>query len=269
MLKKIFSDHIWDNMKIYKPLIYNITNYVTANDCANILLAIGASPIMSDAVDEACDLAKICDGLNINIGTLNKNSIACMLKAGEKANELDKLIVLDPVGVGASEFRKNTVKLLLENIKFDVIKGNYSEIKVLCDSANKTNGVDVSEVDKIDGNKLYSIIDFALRAANKLNTVVAITGKIDVIANKKNAYCIFNGNSMMSKVTGTGCQLSALITAMACVNKKYLLEAVASAVCIMGISGEQAYKKLDFSLGNCSYRNYIIDAVYNFDKQSF
>lgn len=269
MLKKIFTEHIWHNLKKSKPLVYNITNYVTVNDCANILLAVGGSPIMSDAVEEAEDLVKICDGLNINIGTLNNNSIECMLTAGKKANELDKFIIFDAVGVGASEFRKNTAKLLMENIKFDVIKGNLSEIMVLFDRSNKTRGVDVNKNDEIDKQKLDDIVKFALNVANKLNSIIVITGKIDIIADKKNAYCIFNGNEMMSKVTGTGCQLSSLIAAVACVNKNFLLEAVASAVCIMGISGEIAYKKLKFDSGNASYRNYIIDAVYNFDVRDF
>lgn len=269
MLKKIFAEHIWCNLKESKPLVYNITNYVTANDCANILLAVGGSPIMSDAVEEAEDLVKICDGLNINIGTLNNNSIKCMLTAGKTANELEKFIIFDAVGVGASEFRKNTAKLLMENIKFDVIKGNFSEIAVLFDSSNKTRGVDANENDEIDKEKLDDIVKFALNVANKLNSLIVITGKIDIIADKKNAYCIFNGNEMMSKVTGTGCQLSSLIACVACINKNFLLEAVTSAVCIMGISGEIAYKKLNFDSGNLSYRNYIIDAVYNFNVRDF
>ncbi|MBR2382173.1 MAG: hydroxyethylthiazole kinase, partial [Anaerotignum sp.] len=120
-----------ENVRKTCPLIHNITNYVTVNDCANVLLACGGSPIMSDDVDEAEEITTICGGLNINIGTLNQRTIPTMHKAGRKANALGHPVVLDPVGAGASVLRTKTAKELIEDVQFTVIRGNISEIKAL------------------------------------------------------------------------------------------------------------------------------------------
>ena len=120
-----------ENVRKGVPLVHNITNYVTVNDVANILLACGGSPIMSDEPEDVEDITAICGGLNINIGTLNQRSIEGMFRAGKKANELDHVVLLDPVGAGASALRTNTAVELMEKIRFTVIRGNISEIKTL------------------------------------------------------------------------------------------------------------------------------------------
>ena len=120
-----------ENVRKNCPLIHNITNYVTVNDCANIVIACGASPIMADDKEEVAEITTICSGLNINIGTLNSRTIASMLIAGKRANELNHPVVLDPVGAGASKLRTETAMQLLEDVKFSVIRGNISEIKTL------------------------------------------------------------------------------------------------------------------------------------------
>ena len=120
-----------ENVRAKCPLIHNITNYVTVNDCANIIIACGAAPIMADDRDEAAEITSLCGGLNINIGTLNSRTIASMFLAGKRANELGHPVVLDPVGAGASKLRTDTAIQLLEEVKFTVIRGNISEIKSL------------------------------------------------------------------------------------------------------------------------------------------
>ena len=120
-----------ENVRKGVPLVHNITNYVTVNDVANILLACGGSPIMSDEPEDVEDITAICGGLNINIGTLNQRSIEGMFRAGKKANELNHVVLLDPVGAGASALRTNTAVELMEKIRFTVIRGNISEIKTL------------------------------------------------------------------------------------------------------------------------------------------
>ena len=120
-----------ENVRNTVPLVHNITNYVTVNDVANILLACGGSPIMSDEPEDVEDITSICGGLNINIGTLNQRSIEGMFRAGAKANALGHVVLLDPVGAGASALRTNTAVELMEKIKFTVIRGNISEIKTL------------------------------------------------------------------------------------------------------------------------------------------
>ena len=130
----------FENVKMKTPLVHNITNYVTVNDVANVLLACGGSPIMADDIDDVEDITSICGGLNINIGTLNKNTIPSMLAAGKKANELGHAVLLDPVGAGASRLRTETAIKLLNEIKFDVIRGNISEIKTLAFGSGSTKG---------------------------------------------------------------------------------------------------------------------------------
>ena len=106
------------NVRAKSPLVHNITNYVTVNDCANIVLACGASPIMADDAAEVEDITSLCAGLNLNIGTLNSRTIPSMLLAGHTANRLGRPVVLDPVGAGASHLRTETALRLLREVKF-------------------------------------------------------------------------------------------------------------------------------------------------------
>ena len=252
-----------ENVRKNCPLIHNITNYVTVNDCANVLLACGGSPIMSDDVDEAEEITSICGGLNINIGTLNQRTIPAMHKAGKKANELGHPVVLDPVGAGASRLRTQTAKDLIDNVKFTVIRGNISEIKALALGEGGARGVDADVADKVTEENLAQAVDFAKEFAKKTGAVIAITGAIDIVADGEKAYCIYNGHPMMSSITGTGCQLSAVTAAYVTANPDTPLEAAAAAVCLMGVCGEKAYKRLTEQDGNATYRNYIIDAIFH------
>ena len=252
-----------ENVRKTCPLIHNITNYVTVNDCANVLLACGGSPIMSDDVDEVEEITAICGGLNINIGTLNQRTIPAMHKAGKKANELGHPVVLDPVGAGASALRTQSAKELIKAVKFAVIRGNISEIKALALGEGGARGVDADVADQVTKENLPQVVAFAKDFAKKTGAVIAITGAIDIVADGERAFCIYNGHPMMSSITGTGCQLSALIAAYVTANQKNLLEATAAAVCLMGICGEKAYERLTSQDGNATYRNYIIDTVFN------
>lgn len=256
-------ENILENVRKQCPLIHNITNYVTVNDCANIVLACGASPIMADDKNEAADITEICAGLNINIGTLNTRTVDSMLIAGKRANELNHPIVLDPVGAGASKLRTDTAMQLLKEVKFSVIRGNISEIKTLASGSGTTKGVDADVADRITEDNLDEAVAFAKAFAEKTGAVIVITGAIDVAADSKKAYCIRNGHSMMSSITGTGCQLSAMTAAFVTANPEYPLEAAAAAVCAMGYAGEVAHSRLTEMDGNATYRSYIIDAVYN------
>ena len=253
----------FENVRSTCPLIHNITNYVTVNDCANMVLACGASPIMADDAAEVEDITTICGGLNINIGTLNSRTITSMLLAGKKANLLGHPVVLDPVGAGASQLRTDTANRLLREVKFTVIRGNISEIKTLASGAGTTKGVDADVADKVTEENLDSAVAFAKAFAARTGAVVAITGAIDIVADAHKAYCIRNGHPMMSSITGTGCQLSALTAAFVTANPDQPLEAAAAAVCAMGLAGEIAHSRLSPLDGNSTYRNYIIDAVYN------
>ena len=253
----------FENVRSTCPLIHNITNYVTVNDCANMVLACGASPIMADDAAEVEDITTICGGLNINIGTLNSRTITSMLLAGKKANLLGHPVGRDPVGAGASQLRTDTANRLLREVKFTVIRGNISEVKTLASGAGTTKGVDADVADKVTEENLDSAVAFAKAFAARTGAVVAITGAIDIVADAHKAYCIRNGHPMMSSITGTGCQLSALTAAFVTANPDQPLEAAAAAVCAMGLAGEIAHSRLSPLDGNSTYRNYIIDAVYN------
>lgn len=254
------------NVRTSVPLVHNITNYVTVNDVANILLACGGSPIMSDEPEDVEDITSICGGLNINIGTLNRRSIEGMSRAGKKANELGHILVLDPVGAGASALRTDTAVKLMDELKFDVIRGNISEIKTLALGSGTTKGVDADIADAVTQETLDEAVVFAKDFAKKAGCIAAITGAIDLVSDGNTCYVIRNGRAEMGKITGTGCQLSGMMTAFLVANPEEKLKAAAAAVCAMGLAGELAWERMQDGDGNAAYRNRIIDAVYNMDE---
>lgn len=256
-----------ENVRKTVPLVHNITNYVTVNDVANVLLACGGSPIMSDEPKDVVDITAICGGLNINIGTLNVRTIEGMFVAGKKSNELGHPVLLDPVGAGASALRTDTAVKLLEEIKFDVIRGNISEIKTLALGSGTTKGVDADVADAVTEENLDSAVAFAKDFAKKMECIVAITGAIDLVSDGEKCYVIRNGRPEMGKITGTGCQLSGMMTAFVVANPDAKLEAAAAAVCAMGLAGEIGFSRMQEGDGNSTYRNRIIDAIYNMDGE--
>ena len=241
-----------ENVRNTVPLVHNITNYVTVNDVANILLACGGSPIMSDEPEDVEDITSICGGLNINIGTLNQRSIEGMFRAGAKANALGHVVLLDPVGAGASALRT-------------VIRGNISEIKTLALGSGTTKGVDADVADAVTDANLDSAVKFVKDFAAKSGAIVAVTGAIDLVSDGTACYVIRNGRPEMGKITGTGCQLSGMMTAFVVANPDNKLEAAAAAVCAMGLAGEIGWSRMAEGDGNSTYRNRIIDAIYNMD----
>lgn len=253
---------ILENVRNTTPLVHCITNYVTVNDVANVLLACGGSPIMADAAEEVEEITAICTALDINIGTLNDRTIAAMLKAGKKANKLSHPVVLDPVGAGASSLRTKTTFDLLTNVKFSVIRGNISEIKTVDLGSGTTQGVDADVRDTVTEANLEEAVSFAKRLSEKTGAVIAITGAIDIVADSTSAFVIRNGHPSMSKITGTGCMLTAMIAAFVGANQELPLLATAAAVCTMGLCGERAYHRVELeNAGTSSMRTYIIDEI--------
>jgi len=258
--------NIIGNVRNKCPLVHNITNYVTVNDCANILLSCGGSPIMADDPSEVEEIIAISNALVINIGTLNSNTINSMILAGKKANKLKIPVVLDPVGAGASTLRTETTFKLLKEIKFSVIRGNISEIKTVgAGNSYKTRGVDANVSDSVTDKTLNETINFAKNLSNVTGAVIAITGATDIVANNENAYIINNGHQMMSKISGTGCMLSSVIGAYIGANDN-VLNSCAAAICAIGICGEEAYEKiLQNNEGTSSFKMYLIDSMSKID----
>lgn len=252
-----------ENVRAKSPLVHNITNYVTVNDVANVLLAAGGSPIMSDDADDVEDITSICGGLNINIGTLNKNTIPSMFLAGKKANALGHIVLLDPVGAGASRLRTDTANRLMHEVRFDAVRGNISEIKTLCTGSGTTKGVDADAVDAVTEANLDDGVALVKAFAKQTGCIIAVTGAIDLVSDGERCWCIRNGRAEMSRITGTGCQLSALMTAFLVANPDRKLDAAAAAVCMMGLAGEIGWANMQPGDGNSTYRNRIIDAIFN------
>ena len=268
-----------DQVRAHAPLIHNITNYVTVNDVANMILACGASPIMADEAEDAAEITVICGGLNLNIGTLNRRTIEGMFAAGRRAKGLGHPVLLDPVGAGASTLRTRTALEIMEKIRPDVIRGNISEIRTLWEnrpgrsrengeeqvSAGATRGVDADIKDAVTEENLEEGIAFAKAFAKEIGCIVAITGAIDLVSDGDSCYVIRNGRAQMSRITGTGCQLSGLMCAFVTANPEQKLAASAASVCAMGLAGEIGWSRMKDGEGNATYRNRIIDAVYQMD----
>lgn len=263
-MKELNFQDIFGEMKKKPAMVHCITNYVTINDVANIILAIGASPIMADDWMEVSEITSLCDSLVINIGTLKQNTVKSMLLAGKKANELGHMVIFDPVGVGASKFRTNTAMQLLDEIKFSVIRGNISEIKTLYEGKESSYGVDAKKDDAVTEDNLEKVIEMAKDLAKRTGSVIVITGKTDLITDGEKLYLVKNGVSDMSKVTGCGCMLDGVIASFVGANKTKTLEATTLAVCAMGICGEYAKER---AKGTGTFKVHLMDAMSHMNAE--
>ncbi len=247
-------------LKEKRPLVHHITNYVTVNDCANITLAIGASPVMADDIEEVEEMVSFASALVLNIGTLNSRSIASMLGAGKKAKARAIPIVFDPVGVGATALRTATAKRIVEEVGPTVIRGNMSEIKLIAGLDANIKGVD-SIADEFDGEKV------ACQLSQKLGCIIAITGKQDIIAQGERVCRIDNGHAILSQVTGTGCMASSL-TACYCGATDDWFTGAAAGVMTMGLAGELAQQSLKPGEGIGTFRTRLFDAVWSMTPEA-
>ena len=214
------------------PLVHNITNYVVMNNTANALLAVGASPVMAHSVDEVEEMASIASSLVINIGTLEKAWVEAMLLAGKTALSKQIPIVFDPVGAGATSYRTQICKQIIETCKPSIIRGNASEIIALCNANVQTKGVDSTASSD-------SALDSAKALALQTKAIVVISGQTDYITDGTLVNTVENGNPLMARVTGMGCTATAMVAAFAAINPNQL-EAATHAMAIMGIAGEIA-----------------------------
>ena len=248
-----------------KPLVQCITNFVTVNDCANIILASGGNATMASHPLEVEEAVRNVQALVCNMGAIDK--VDSMILAGKEANRQGIPVILDPVGAGGTGLRRDAVKRLLDEVHFTVIRGNASEIRYLAGQQTTGSGVDVCYSDEVSEGNLEASILMAAELAKKLDTVIAISGKIDVISNGKESCVLRNGCATMARITGSGCMLTSLIGAYcgACENS---FLAACSAMAVMGVSGEIAEeKRLRNNTGNATFRNDLIDAVFNLTEQ--
>lgn len=257
---------IADAVREKRPLVHCITNYVTVNDCANALLAVGASPVMADDEREIADIVAIASALVINIGTLNERTIRSMESAGKEAAKRGIPVILDPVGAGASKLRTETALSLIAEIPFAVIRGNASEIRTLATGTGTTRGVDASESDAAT-DRFDALKDEAARLAQKTGAVIAITGATDIVSDGAKAYAIRNGHPLMGRITGSGCMLSAITGAFATTRTGSPIDAVAAALATMGLAGEKA-ARAEAKRGTGRFRASLIDALSYLDARA-
>lgn len=259
-------ESIFENMLNSKPIVHCITNFVTVNDCANIILAGGGSPTMAHHQNEVEEITEKSHSLVLNMG--NVHEVSSMILSGKKSNELKHPVVIDPVGLGASMLRNETFAKLSQNIQFSVIRGNISEIKGIANGKGMTKGVDADETDKVTEDNLKETVAMAKRLSETLGSVIAISGSIDIAADKEKAYVIRNGHPIMARITGTGCMSTALIGAFCGGNPDNILEATAAAVAAMGVSGDIAFEKMKkFEGGTMMFRMFLIDSISNMTSE--
>ena len=276
---KIIKDiiHALETVKNNTPLTHCITNYVTINDCANAVLAIGGSPMMADDPEEVEEFVEIADTLVINIGKMSQSQIEAMIIGSKHGMETNTPIVLDPVAVGVTELRNNLVLKLINDSKIDVIRGNMSEIKaiarlveldeILTLNKAKSKGVDVSEDDEITKTNLNNNGTIVKALAKKLNIIIIASGAIDIISNGNTTYACENGDPLMPKITGSGCMLTSIIGAFCGVNDSFI--GGIAGTTIMGIAGELAGQEVEKeNSGTGTFRANLVDYLYKIDEQT-
>ncbi|SFU50628.1 hydroxyethylthiazole kinase [Clostridium sp. DSM 8431] len=260
-MSNFFINNEIEKIKEHRPLIHCITNYVTANDCANIVLALGGIPTMANLVDEVSEITPKADALVINIGTLSKDSAESMIIAGKAANKNNVPVVFDPVGAAASEARKKSALKILSEVKVSVVKGNIAEIKAILGMDSICKGVD--SLEELSEEEAKEVVK---EAALRIGAVVAITGKRDYISDGEKVYIVSNGHKILTRVTGTGCMTTSLIATYLGTTKDELTSTVLG-IASMGIAGEIAYKNLKDREGSGTLRVKIIDEIYNMTSE--
>ena len=252
MIKDIVD--IMEKVRARRPLVHHITNYVTVNDCANVTLCAGGSPVMTDEAKDIKEMVGLASAVVLNIGTLNERTVESMILAGKEANKAKIPVILDPVGAGATKYRTDTVWRILKEVKVAIIKGNEGEIGFLAGMGGKVVGVDSLE----SGGH-----DAATELAKSTKTVVAMTGKEDIISDGKTTILVNSGHELLGMVSGTGCMVSSVTGCYAAVTDDMLMAAVA-ALTVFTTAGELAAKN---SLGPGTFKQHLMDAMQNLTRQ--
>lgn len=244
------------------PLVQCITNFVTVNDCANIILAAGGSPSMAHDIREVEDAVSGVRALVCNMGAIE--DIDAMVLAGKRANQLGTPVVLDPVAAGGTRLRRESAKRLLEKVRFTAIRGNASEIRALARQGCGGSGVDVSGRDAVTEENLDDAVQVIRVLARETGAVVAVSGALDLISDGERTAVVRNGCPTMARITGSGCMLTTLIGAFCGASPEEPFEAVCAAMGAMGVCGELAEeRRLANGTGNATFRTDLIDALFN------
>jgi hydroxyethylthiazole kinase len=246
------AGEILDRIRSARPVVHSVTNYVVMNSTANVLLAMGASPIMAHALEEMADITAIANSVVVNIGTLSPVWIESMMAAGRLAIMAEKPLVLDPVGAGATKLRTKTAQDIIESSTPTVIRGNASEILSLSHQGGTTRGVDSIHTSE-------DAFEAARGIASALGTVIAVTGERDVVTDGDNSLVVANGHPLLGYVTGTGCAASVVVAAFLAEEDDPVL-ASAAALAFFGLAGEKAAQEAPQP---GSFWIKVLDALYS------
>ena len=245
-----------------KPLIHCLTNAISINDCANVVLALGAKPIMAEHPKEVEEITMISKAFAINLGNITDSRMEAMRLSAKIAQMQNIPWIIDLVGVGCSTLRKHLATELIEKYEPHVIKGNMSEIKAICSSKSHAQGIDVGNQDRVTEDNLDENIKLLKQFARQKHAVVVATGPIDLIATETICYSIRNGSDMLSRLTGTGCMLTVMIATYLSAGK--ILEGTLLAVAMMGIAGELSKA----AKGNGSFRVALLDELFSMTEET-
>jgi len=246
-----------EEVRTHKPLIHHLTNWVTINDCANIVKSFGASPVMAHAREEVADMAGIASALVLNIGTITSEFAESMKLAARAANRTEIPVVLDVCGAGATKFRDDKCYQILDETRVEIIKGNASEIARIAGQDVRTRGVDAAAVEA-------SLQDIALELAESRNCTVVITGREDIVADQARVFQVKNGHTMMASLVGTGCMAASVIGTFAAVEEDSVTASVGGLVCYE-VAAEMAAQG---AKGPGTFREMLFDAAFRLDAAS-
>ena len=266
MLTKLISSDLWSDVVAVRersPLVHNITNLVVINFNANALLAVGASPVMAHAHEEAADMVGIAQAVVLNIGTLDPYWIESMRLALVAASARGIPVVLDPVGAGATRYRNESIELLLSTASPTVVRGNGSEIMSVAGAAVKTRGVDSSA-------GAHDALGAAQALVQRIQGVVCVSGEIDHVLDVNRRWArLSNGHEWMTRITGVGCSATALVGAF-CAAQPDAWRATVAAMALLGVAGEIAAEKMIArGLGVGSMQSALLDELQLLDQVSF
>lgn len=259
------------NTKENNPLIHCITNPISIKNCANVVLAVGASPIMAEHPKEVEGITRRSQALLLNLGNITDARMESMQLSAKVATQNSIPMILDLVGVGVSPLRLELAEKLIAENSFSILKGNMSEIKAMLGMNSHAVGIDVGQADKVHENNLDSSIAIVKALASKTGSVVVASGKYDIITDGTECYIVKNGTAMLSNITGTGCMLTALIASYLPASSP--IEAALGGCMIMGIAGELAEERIqstsEILLGSASFEVHLIDSIYRIEDPVF
>lgn len=247
-----------DKLRVKKPLVHHITNIVTVNDCANVTLAIGGLPVMAHAPEEVEEMVAASQTLVLNIGTLTREQVTSMIKAGKAANTLKVPVVLDPVGAGATSMRTESAKRILDEVSVAVVKGNSAEISTLAGFRGEIRGVEAV-------GDSSSVLDEAVKLADEYHHIAVVSGATDIVTDGKRVAYVENGHPMMGTITGTGCMLTSVVACCAAVEKDHFTASIA-ALTAFGLAGELAAAKPGVR-GPASFKTCFFDELYSLTSE--